>query len=355
MPLPINDSWGYHERTLPIAYPCLLLEILDERRIARAHALDGTGVQSAWLEQPEARITPMQWMLLAANAVRLTGDAGLGCEFGLRLRPSAHGFLGFAAMSAPTLRLAVTFACRYFHVRLRQFQLVFTEQGDDAALELRELFPIPMLREFLYECQLIGIGRLCTELTGEASPQLEICCDWPEPDYYHRYRARLPSMRFSQFANQIRFPRAYLDRRLLLADDIGYRQALDQVEREHATFRFDAGDIIARLRAELVTDDGGYPELVIVAERMGIPPRTLKRKLQAAGSGFQMLLDEARYRDARRMLCSSDLDVQTISTRLGFENPSNFTKAFRRWAGQTPSEFRREDASAQSEGRSTDT
>jgi AraC-like DNA-binding protein len=52
------------------------------------------------------------------------------------------------------------------------------------------------------------------------------------------------------------------------------------------------------------------------------------------------LLDEARFRDAKQLLAASDLDLKTIAERLQFTDPANFTRAFRRWAGQTPSAFR---------------
>lgn len=68
--------------------------------------------------------------------------------------------------------------------------------------------------------------------------------------------------------------------------------------------------------------------------------RTLRRRLEDGGASYRQLLDEARYRDARQWLAASDLDLKTIAERLQFTDPANFTRAFRRWAGQTPSTFR---------------
>ncbi|MHA7152957.1 helix-turn-helix domain-containing protein, partial [Burkholderia pseudomallei] len=68
--------------------------------------------------------------------------------------------------------------------------------------------------------------------------------------------------------------------------------------------------------------------------------RTLRRRLLDAGCGYRALVDEARLRDARRLLRASDLDLKTIAARLQFNDPANFTRAFRKWTGLTPSAYR---------------
>ena len=58
------------------------------------------------------------------------------------------------------------------------------------------------------------------------------------------------------------------------------------------------------------------------------------------GTTFQSLLDEVRYRDARRLLANADLEIQQIAGALGYDDPPSFTRAFRRWSGRTPSAAR---------------
>lgn len=69
-------------------------------------------------------------------------------------------------------------------------------------------------------------------------------------------------------------------------------------------------------------------------------PRTLRRRLDQEGTSFKRLMEEAKRRDALRLLDDYDLDVQRVAALLGYQDPANFTRAFRQWTGQTPSQYR---------------
>jgi AraC-like DNA-binding protein len=334
-----KDPLGLNRPTIPVAYALLMLEVLEERGVPRDEVLGACRLPAHLLERGDARLTATQWTRLCLDAIRLSGDEGLGYEYGLRLKPSAHGFLGFAAMTGQTLREAVSLAEKYFRLRLRQYQLHVAFDGDRAVLELQELQRIPVLRQFFCEMPLVGMTPLFN-LIGESRPDLELWFEWPQPAYYARYKERLPRVRFNQPANQFRFPAAYLDRRLLLADAAAHQQALVQVQREYDSVKQGEGGTAARVRAELTLLQSGYPSLTQLAKKLCASERTLRRKLGDDGTRYQVLLDEVRYRDARTLLETSDLDLQAISARLGFGNPANFTRAFRKWSGTTPSDFR---------------
>ena len=68
--------------------------------------------------------------------------------------------------------------------------------------------------------------------------------------------------------------------------------------------------------------------------------RTLNRRLNAFGTTFQQLLDETRFENARQMLEYSAIEVGEISDSLGYAAPGVFSRAFRRWSGTTPAEWR---------------
>lgn len=317
-----------------------MLEILRERGLDHAQAARDSGIAEHVLAKPDGRISLTQWTRLTLQALRLSGEEGLGIEYGLRLRPSAHGFLGYAAMTAPTLREAVTLTMKYFRMRLQSYRLHFAEESGWAILELTEVHPIPVLRNFFFECLLVGLVQLPGPFVGAGTAEAELWFEWPEPGYFARYRAHLPPARFSRPANQLRFPSHYLVRRPMLADDSAHGQALMQVKREYASMPCEDADLVARVRAELLMSDMGYPNLDALASRLYLSSRTLRRRLNLYGTSYQALLDEARRRDALELLESSSLDIQTISTRLGFRNPPSFTRAFRQWTGATPSKFR---------------
>ena len=328
--------------TVPIAYLELLLEILAERDFTTSDVFAGLPIDATLLAEP--RMSAVQWTRLVLRAQELTQDPGLGYEYGLRMRPTAHGLIGYAAMTAATMREAIAIVVRYASARQSHFDFMLEEHGNARQLVLRERFPIPVSRTFFYENILLGLARGSAVLLGKELHDLdcEICFDISEPSYYEAWRRRLPSLRFGEPVNAVRFPAQYLDHRPALADPHASRQAIALCEREltHALDR--AGTTRASVLAEIEYDGegGGYPGLDEVAGRLHVSTRTLKRRLLEEGTSFMTLLNEKRTRDARDLLTRTSLSVQEIAERLGYQNPANFSRAFTKRAGQTPSEYR---------------
>ncbi|CAJ3278292.1 AraC family transcription regulator [Burkholderia pseudomallei] len=131
-----------------------------------------------------------------------------------------------------------------------------------------------------------------------------------------------------------------MPRRLALANNEAHAQALGQLDREMARLNLDGPALADRVRAELTLTESGYPSLARLASKRFLSERTLKRRLQAHGTSYRNMLEAARYRDACRLLTRTDRCVADVSTRLGYVNPSAFTRAFRRWAGIAPSRYR---------------
>lgn len=340
----MKDPYGLLKPTIPVAYLQLLLEIAAERGHRQEQVLAGASFDAALLGQSEAHMTPVQWTLFIASALRLTGDPGLGYEYGLRMRPSSHGFLGYATLSSGSLREALEITLRYIEARQRNFSLRSETRDGYVYIQVREKHPIPVLRAFFYENILIGFARGAAACIGVELTQLpggEIWFDWPQPAYHAGYAPRLPAVSFSRPANLLRFPAHLLDLRPVLADPYASRQAIELCERELALAGGNQDDIGLRVCAELASPTGnGYPSQALVAKRLHMSARSLARKLLASGSSYKALLDEARRRDAHALMEGSMLELQDIATRLGYNNPANFTRAFRKWTGESPSRYR---------------
>jgi len=84
----------------------------------------------------------------------------------------------------------------------------------------------------------------------------------------------------------------------------------------------------------------GEPRVGEVAQRLGMTARTLQRRLADEDLGFTALVDEARLNLARRYLADESLSISEISFALGYSEPSAFTRAFKRWSGSAPAEYR---------------
>ena len=322
---------------VPIAYVLLTLEQAEARGVSRDQLLRGLSLQPGALTQPDARVPLVQYGQIVSRALRMTGDAGLGYDFGLRTSVTTHGIFGLGLMSQPTLRHAVDFALKYF-VPLRSpgFTARFFVEGAQGVVDVREAVQYGPLRQYAFEMLLTSLARGFRGLLGPS--ELEIWFECAEPDHYVRYADRLPRVRFSMGANQLRFSADRLDDPLETANEPTARSIETQCERE-MTLLGRGEDMLARVRL-LLAGPGTYPDLESISMQLHMSSRTLKRRLREHGFSFQQLLDEARRRDAIRLLEETTLSVEEIASRVGYTAHGNFIRAFRRWTGQTPAAFR---------------
>ncbi len=331
--------------TISIAYLQLMVELMAERGINSHALLRDIPIDPALLRQPDARMSAWQWSLVILRAQALSREPGLGYEYGLRMRPTVHGVLGYAAMSSASLRQALELSMRYARVRQAGFRLEFVETAEFGELRVFETAPVPVLRSFFLENILLGLARSNAVLLGQditGLHGLEICFDWPQPDWHADWRARLPPVYFNQPVNLVRVPASMLSQRPVLADPLASQQAIDLCERELGLAADNEAHVTSQVRSLLLPRaDHGYPKLDQVAEQLRLSPRTLKRRLQQQGTSFLLLLEEARQRDAIALLLHTDLSVAQIATRLGYQNPANFSRAFSKWTGEAPLHYRR--------------
>jgi AraC-like DNA-binding protein len=112
------------------------------------------------------------------------------------------------------------------------------------------------------------------------------------------------------------------------------RMLLDQLPQEP--------DTVSRVRQAIEGElRGGSPKLETVARHLAMSPRTLQRRLKDEGVVFNDLLDHLRFRAAKDYLTQRDIAGSEVAYLLGFAEPSSFNHAFKRWSGQTPTEYRR--------------
>lgn len=332
----------------PIAYAQLLLELAADRGLAPSRLLRASRLPAQALRDADARISATQWGRLVWQAMQQAGDEGLGYAYGLRLRPTAHGALGFALLSAPDLGASFRLLARCFSMRVYHFQVRLEVCGDIACLHLCEGVAAyaarraqsVALRRFYFESLLLGFGHAAEVALGRSLQDLALEVDWSMPAYHARYRAGLPPVRFGAGGCALRFAASELATPLLLADPVAWQLSLRAVEDEFARFGRVGGNVLAEVRQALRLRPGqGFPALEEVAAGLHLSPRTLKRRLQALGTGYGELLRGEQQREACALLAVHG-EVQEVAALLGFSSPATFTRAFRGWTGMTPSEFR---------------
>lgn len=325
--------------TFPAVHALHLIELLGRWGVRPEALLHGSGLTLAGISTPSARLSIAQVEALTERARQLSGEPGLGFHLGLQMRVSAHGYLGFAAMTAGTVREALEMAARFAPTRTTALALHLRVEGAQAQLVIEERAALGRARDVVLISLLVGLGRIGQTLTGQTL-QGGVDLALPRPDYFARF-AHLAGgrVRFDQPENRLRFDATVLDLPLLHADPVALQLARAQCERDLDAVMSAPGP--AGVRALLRAAEGEPPTLEEAAARLHLSPRTLKRRLAAQGTTYSALLCEARRERAEALLLSGDLSIDEVAERLGYSDAANFTRAFRRWTGLTPSRFRK--------------
>jgi AraC-like DNA-binding protein len=323
---------------VPVEYAVALLQLLEQQGISREQALAGTGIQSAQL-QDQSRLTTHQDAMLLTHAVRLTRDPGIGYQIGLHSTLTWHGLLGYGLMSCATLREALVLWTSFLDLRTTTFAMQLSERNGWAELRVHDLAPRAPMRICAIDRLLTVTTRLCEQLTQRLLPDMEIWHKESEPLHFVRYRKRIVATRFDTGLCQIRIPSADLDTPLANANASTYRHIKSQCEHERARLRR-SDDLVIRVMDLLQRHEGDYPGIEQAAAVLCMSSRTLKRKLQRLGLNYRSLVDDARKDAVLREVINPMLRFDEIAVRMGYSDPANLTRAFRRWTGESPSQYR---------------
>jgi len=227
------------------------------------------------LSVPDARLGVSEVEALVARARALTGEDALGVQLGFQMRISAHGYLGFAAMTAPTVREALAVAIRFAPTRTNALTLGLHEKGSLVSLVLEEQADFRTARDVVLMALVVGIWQIGNALTGK---MLAGTADvaFPAPAYAERFAAKAPNVRFGQPCNQLVFDASVLDLPLAFADPVARQLAVEQCERSLDALG-ESGRLIAGVREMVYVQDRGFRSLEDVASELLVSARTLKR------------------------------------------------------------------------------
>ena len=338
-------------------YARLICAEMRRRGFDEAQILSGTRLNWASLHEGNRYLSFDEVTRLIRRAVALTQEPWLGITVGWGTQLSAHGPVGVAAMSCDNGGQALALIQRHAGLRQSLISLEVDQQGDEVTLWMREHLQAPDVREYIMG-HLMGAGlRLLDTLTGlDMTRVARVEFAFPEPPWADAYRRWWPSVRFGMERSAMVLPLSLLSHPGLAPDPQTHRMALRECERlwsQQNDPRDRLGPVGDRILRLLLACEGGYPTLSELAEREHVSSRTLIRKLGDEGLTYQQLLDRVREDLACWWLLHSDMSVEAIADRLGYQDTSNFSRTFRRWVGMPPSDFRR-SAGAQTLNTATD-
>jgi len=312
--------------------------------------LKEAGIEIDLMRLEEVRVSPLQLISLLEQCVAMSPRQHfpfvLGDTFAFESLPEFETLL----TTSPTLREALRVADMARRVVLPWLTLTVKEEGDiaqvivglDVPVTLAKAYRLPL--HLVIEAALASIRKFGRSLQGSEAGLCGLTIKGPPPTYA------------SQYATFFNVPVTFdapvdallIDRRILDLPLEGAFPALHQQARALAEQRLGKEarrQGVAAEIEELITREPSLLALGIedMAERLGLHPRTLQRRLKDEDMSYLAVQARMRNRLACQWLTQGDVSIDDISIRLGFSDRRAFTAAFKRWEGCTPSVWREQN------------
>ena len=307
--------------------------------------LEQYGLDAARLGEAGARLSIPRYMRLGHAAIELTGIPALGLRMGQVSRLSQAGLAGITAAQAPTVREAARTLIRFEALYGSNYrgQSSFHEDSEGAWLRFYSISPYNDYNRFVVDSILSGWLQQLSTLAGTTVRAERVDIEFAAPAYADEY-AMLSEhpVSFGAQVNQLRLSQNNLALRNPDHVPSTWRHLLQVCEREleQLTRTRSLRERITQLLGPLL-NGGREPDLAEVAARLKLPTWTLRRKLAEEGTRFRAVLNDTRRDLAMTYIRDTELAFGEIAYLLGFASAEAFQRAFKRWNGQTPGEFRR--------------
>lgn len=303
--------------------------------------MQGVDLKVEELLQGSALTSPAQECAILHNALYLTKDRYLGLVLGSRCRVASFGIFGFTLLSSRNLREALSLLFEYPLPLLGSgYQLELIEKHGEALLCVRDSFDAgDGLRLLAIEFCLTALHRLMGDLLCRELPLSSVnIARGASNRARYRQHFECPVSTSPSLSDSLSFDARWLDLPLPWAHPIAH----GEMKRQCADLKLSLevqSSILGNVRSAILSQFDQAPTLTGIAQSMGCSSKTLQRQLRAAGTNFGEVLGELRYQRAQELLLQQ-VPVTRIAERLGFSEPAAFRRAFQRWSGCTPSQYR---------------
>ena len=332
------------QQTASSAYAKTLLQIASSTGLDSRRILNESGIQKSTLEDPDARIPFDNFLKAWHCAIELSGNPCLGWDASALFHPSTYGPLSCVIMMTPNLGEAALQIIRFEHLPETATNAGLGFEDGLAYIELEgkgyeDEFIRPIIEYALVEPLYIARFITAQEHHAQIKPA-KIYFKHANPNPSENFDERLNApVYFSQPYN-----RAYFDPNLLaipthFSDASLYKSVLEKIEEIGKPNETSFGD---KVREFIVHNlPNGVPSIQDAAEYFHLSYRTLQRRLKEDGVQYKTMANEVRKELAVKLLKQNTVSISEIGFLLGFQEPTSFHKAFKKWFSSSPGEYRK--------------
>lgn len=330
--------------TISICFVEEALVCLRERGLEVEVLLRQAGISPELLGSPQARVSSKHYGQLWHLIAQTLDDEFFGMD-SHGMKAGSFTLLCHALIQADTLARALRRALRFLRLVLDDLSGELIVTGDVARIVLIE-HPRGQgegapRRAFAYGTFLLILHGLACWLVGRRIPLSRADFRCAEPAFSDEWRILFSrNLNFDQAQSGIEFPAEYL----AMANVQNERTMKDFLRSAPANFLVkykNSDSVSARIRRRLrEMPPASWPDFATLASQFHASEATLRRRLDDEGQSYRSILDDLRRDLAISLLSDTGLSISEIAGELGFAEPSAFHRAFRKWTGARPGEYR---------------
>ena len=299
-----------------------------------------SGIDADSLSKPTLSLELINYCRVMEEAARSSGFDNFGLHYGKQFKPQSLGLLGYIGLCSPTLELALHNMVNAFPYHQHNTLVKMVEMGDCWRLDYQIRHGAIMARRQDAELTLGMFMNLIWHVAGRRWAPREVHFEHPRPECWHEHCKVFDApVYFEQPFNSLLLPKRDLKRPMPESDPVLLQVMQDAICRLNTTQQ-DQGIVnLTQVQMQLQLPHG-EPTLEQVADALGMSSGSLQRRLRTEGVSFTALLEKLRCQLARHYLQQPALSVSEMAFLLGYSEISAFSRAFRRWFGLSPQQYR---------------
>lgn len=331
---------GVQDVGIPVSNIKPLVKLLVTQGVPLAALLKDTGITLNDFTFFNHTVLFAQYRRLLLNARALSQDSAYALKLGEQFFINHDGVLACRVMSSGTPEQAMTLLETYQSLFTQLLHFQFESNDQRGVFTVEEKLPLgdtlPHFIEYTFSA-LFCLGRFCT---GQSHIDIEIELSYPCPGDPGVFEAFFQNpVRFNCEKNRVLFPAHTLKQSIIFADTLAAaeneslcQQHLHQVQSDEI--------LIKKVKQTIRKTPFTQVSLEQLGETLHMSPRSLRRHLQAQGVNYKTLLENERKRLALKRIENSEHSLDDIAHELGYHNASSFSRAFKRWFGQSPLHYK---------------
>ncbi|MGK2914794.1 MAG: AraC family transcriptional regulator [Porticoccaceae bacterium] len=326
-------------RTIASNYVNLIFHALggtdDIRRCFEKH-----GISQTIMEEPNSLVGFDRVCGAVFDIMQTLDMPNAGLVVGAKMHISTHGTVGMAVISSDTIAEAIDDLTRYYRTQISFLEAKVYFENDSLVVELVETHDQPELQIPILEALMLSLQNTLEFVSGRPLSDSKVVFAYPPPSYAAQYGMFFSGkVRFNGDKHKMNLPAALLTKHCITADQQIHRLAREQLQQKLQDIR--ANNLTVQHVLTLLRQrPHAMPSLDELAETFNISSRTLIRNLLAQNTNYRELRNLVHKQMATESLRNTDSSVDAIAMDLGYQDTASFRRAFKRWCGLSPSEYR---------------